>query len=742
VTTLPQHIGPYRPLHRIGAGGMGTVYFAYHPASGAPIAVKVLHPDFASDASYRARFVREVAVLRKVSGPYLIPLTDADTQADVPWLAMPYVPGNTLHGHIMAHGPLRDANVLTFSAAVAHALSCIHAVGVAHRDLKPANVILADDGPRVVDFGIAHHLDATAVTTTSVRTGTPGWMAPEQFTRGVTTPACDVFAWGLLIAYAAAGTHPFGTPTGIDHRIVHATPDLSAVPARLLPLVTAALDKDPERRPSAVRLAEQAAALHGPNGTAVFPTVEYTQLAYSVAEAPTAGLDTSQWDIPAADTDLTRAGSRSEEQSSAPGEQAQHAAHRLPSTAHGRAIPSLPFGVPQPPASGSSRGEPSAESFAWPPPPQIPPADLPGQNTPTWRRRPSGPRPAARRWRTRAASSGLVTALVVGVAIAGSLAYANRSHRNTAAQVPAASPSVTHTVSRPVAAASTSAPTTASPSLTPAATSSPTPSPLKLFGGLRLTLPGAWQQTEVPHEALRFHDGMDSEYGTEFSPLDDATRGGLALEWASGLTAIDGSIDGVSPNLGAFSSRFSIGAAAPSGSDGTANVPDQTVTSASSSQQTTFAGRPAQRWTVHTDVLLDYNHTRTAVHRVWYLPYSHYVLYTYGTLTGAQDNQVDDILASARVTAADMPLDCADAIAYIDAAATGKQSAGDDPSQSCLDIATGLTTDAPLDPGTVQTKTTPECLALIGQFDNPVTVSGDITGYTSARRRCDLPRES
>jgi serine/threonine protein kinase len=299
---LPDRIGPYKPLRRIGAGGMGTVYFAYHPATGAPTAVKALRTDHATDASYRARFTREVTVLRRVSGPYLVPLIDADAHGGLPWLAMPYVPGNTLHQHIETHGPLRGSNLFTFAAAVAHALSCIHMAGVIHRDLKPTNVILAADGPRVVDFGIADHLDATAITATSISLGTPGWMAPEQLTRGITTPACDIFAWGLLIAYAAAGTNPFGTPAAIHHRIIHAEPDLSAVPDRLRPLVAAALEKDPQLRLAATDLAEQATALQGPNGTAIFPTATIED----PAEQPTAILDTSQWDVPEADTDLTR----------------------------------------------------------------------------------------------------------------------------------------------------------------------------------------------------------------------------------------------------------------------------------------------------------------------------------------------------------------------------------------------------------------------------------------------------
>ncbi|MGW6898851.1 protein kinase domain-containing protein [Streptomyces sp. NPDC054919] len=269
---LPDRIGPYRPVRRLGAGGMGTVYFAY-PPGGMPVAVKVLHAEFAADAVHRRRFAREVATLTKISGPYLLELTAADAQADRPWLATPYVAGSTLAEHVQAHGPLTGTSLATFAAATAHALTCIHRAGVAHRDLKPTNVILAADGPRVVDFGIAHHLDATAVTATRMTTGTPGWMAPEQLEHAATTTASDLFAWGLLTAYAATGQHPFGAPIGIEYRIVAAEPELDGVPAQLAALVAAALAKDPAARPPAAELASQAAALNGPAGAAAFPTL-------------------------------------------------------------------------------------------------------------------------------------------------------------------------------------------------------------------------------------------------------------------------------------------------------------------------------------------------------------------------------------------------------------------------------------------------------------------------------------
>ncbi|MCX5345772.1 serine/threonine-protein kinase [Streptomyces atratus] len=269
---LPDRIGPYRPLRRLGAGGMGTVYYA-HPPGGEPLAVKVLHPEFRADPVHRRRFAREVVTLTKISGPYLLELAAADAQADRPWLATPYAAGSTLAEHVEAHGPLTDVSLTTFAAATAHALACIHRAGVAHRDLKPSNVILAADGPRVVDFGIAHHLDATAVTATRTTTGTPGWMAPEQLEHAATGNASDLFAWGILIAYAATGQHPFGAPTGIEYRITTAEPVLDGLPAALRRLVGTALAKDPAARPPAAELATQAAALNGPAGAAAFPTL-------------------------------------------------------------------------------------------------------------------------------------------------------------------------------------------------------------------------------------------------------------------------------------------------------------------------------------------------------------------------------------------------------------------------------------------------------------------------------------
>ncbi|MEV6957551.1 serine/threonine-protein kinase [Streptomyces sp. NPDC051183] len=347
--SLPARIGPYRPVHRIGSGGMGTVYFAYGHRS-QPLAVKILHEDFAHDTEHRKRFAREISTLVKVQGPFLLPLIDADANAGRPWLATPYVPGHTLERYVRAHGPLTGANLLTFATATAHALACIHAAGVAHRDLKPANVILAQDGPRVLDFGIAHHLDATAVTRTRMTTGTPGWMAPEQFTAGRTVTASDVFTWGLLVAYAASGRHAFGTPTGIDHRIVHAQPDLSGIPAGLLTEVTAALSKNPDDRPDAVTLSGILADAHNPQGTLVFPTMAYTRVAGN--PSPVRTLEPSDWSVPVPDTDLSRL---------------FRSPYPRPGKAADPSVPYNPFQAPpEPPRPPGTRKRPGRAAWAIP----------------------------------------------------------------------------------------------------------------------------------------------------------------------------------------------------------------------------------------------------------------------------------------------------------------------------------------------------------------------------------------
>lgn len=260
----PTMVAGYRLAARLGAGGMGKVYLSYTPG-GRPVAVKVIRPEFGEDAEFRRRFAQEVRSAQRVQGLYTAPVIDADAEGAHPWLATAYVPGPSLADAVVAHGALPVETVLLLVAGMAEALQVIHGAGLVHRDLKPSNVLLAADGPRVIDFGIAHAADATSLTGSGVTIGTPAFMAPEQAAGSRVTPATDVFALGQVAAYAAAGLPAFGEGSshGVLYRIVHEEPDVSAVPDRLRELVTRCLAKDPAARPTVaevIRLCQEANA--------------------------------------------------------------------------------------------------------------------------------------------------------------------------------------------------------------------------------------------------------------------------------------------------------------------------------------------------------------------------------------------------------------------------------------------------------------------------------------------------
>ena len=256
----PELIGPYRVRGRLGTGGMGRVYLGLSPG-GRSVAVKVIRADLAQDAEFRARFRREVAVARKVSGLFTAPVIDADVDGPVPWLATAYVPGPSLADAVSEHGPLPAASVLALARGLAEGLSAIHAAGVVHRDLKPANVLLAQDGPRVIDFGISRAVDASALTHTGLVVGSPGFMSPEQAEGREVGPPSDIFSLGAVLAFAATGQGPFGSGStpALVYRVVHSGPQLDLMPTEVRSLAERCLAKDPALRPAAADLLAAAA---------------------------------------------------------------------------------------------------------------------------------------------------------------------------------------------------------------------------------------------------------------------------------------------------------------------------------------------------------------------------------------------------------------------------------------------------------------------------------------------------
>lgn len=246
----PRVIGPFTIRRVLGEGGMGKVYLGRR-RDGVLAAVKVVRAELAGDPEFRARFRQEVAAAGRVRGAYTAALLGADPDAAAPWLATEYVPAPSLREAVARHGPMPADSVRLLGIGLAEALAAIHAAGVVHRDLKPANVLLAHDGPRVIDFGIARAADATTLTRTGAVIGTPGFIAPEQLAHGRVAPPADVFALGGVLLYATTGRAPFGEgdPAALLYRAANVDPDLSGVPPALAPTVAACLQRDPAQRP-------------------------------------------------------------------------------------------------------------------------------------------------------------------------------------------------------------------------------------------------------------------------------------------------------------------------------------------------------------------------------------------------------------------------------------------------------------------------------------------------------------
>ena len=246
----PQTIGPYRLVGQLGQGGMGRVFLGVSPG-GRPVAVKAIRAELAADPEFRARFGREVAAARRVSGVFTAQVVDADVDGPVAWMATAYVPGPSLAEAVDTHGPLPEASLLALAAGLAESLNAIHAAGVVHRDLKPSNVLLAEDGPRVIDFGISRAPESTMLTQAGLVVGSPGFMSPEQAMGTEVGPPSDIFNLGAVLAFAATGEGPFGTGTtaALLYRVVHGTPSLDRVPPTVRPLIERCLAKDPGRAP-------------------------------------------------------------------------------------------------------------------------------------------------------------------------------------------------------------------------------------------------------------------------------------------------------------------------------------------------------------------------------------------------------------------------------------------------------------------------------------------------------------
>ncbi|MFA1544196.1 serine/threonine-protein kinase [Actinomadura monticuli] len=273
---LPEMIGPYRVVARLGAGGMGEVFLGASP-SRRLVAVKVIRPELLDDPKWRVRFRREVTSARSVSGFYTAPVVDADPDADQPWLATQYIRGVSLAKVVREKGPLREKAACQLGAGLAEALIAIHRAGIVHRDLKPSNVLLASDGPRVIDFGIARPLNALPLSRTEIL-GTPAYMSPEQALGDPVHPDSDVFSLGSTLVFAATGAAPFGTDHKVRSRIVHGEPDLSLLPDPMRGLVTRCLVKDPGERPTPEQILVALSTLLDAHYGEEWPPVDVEQL--------------------------------------------------------------------------------------------------------------------------------------------------------------------------------------------------------------------------------------------------------------------------------------------------------------------------------------------------------------------------------------------------------------------------------------------------------------------------------
>jgi serine/threonine protein kinase len=446
----PRMIGRYRLFGRLGSGGMGRVYLGRSPG-GRPVAVKVIHPSLAAEPAFRTRFRREVEAARRVGGFHTAQVVDVDAEADPPWIVSAYVSGPSLQDAVNEHGPLPPASVLTLGAGIAEGLSAVHACGLVHRDLKPGNVLIAADGPRILDFGIAQLVDASTLTASGAVIGTPAYMSPEQASGDDELgPSSDVFSLGAVLAYAATGRSPFAAASiGVAvYRILHEEPDLTGLPDPLRGLVAECLAKAPADRPDVAELIERLAPDTGDEEWLPTPIIEMvTERSLSIPGAASTA--------PAPEPPPAGApqGSKAPQGAEVP---QGGAGPTVPDTASaGTAMPQQAvMNTPQnrPPGRQVAEGSPSAAHT-------VPPVAVRG--------RPGNGGPSRRRWLLPVSASAAVALLVTAGAVTANTTFRSESAANQPA------PAVTTTVTPTTAVTTTVTPTT--PTSTTPTPTKPTP---------------------------------------------------------------------------------------------------------------------------------------------------------------------------------------------------------------------------------------------------------------------------
>ncbi|WP_228542095.1 serine/threonine-protein kinase [Nocardia sp. XZ_19_369] len=394
----PTRIGDYRLLGVLGAGGMGRVYLGRN-AGGRTVAVKVIRPDLVGDNEFRVRFRREVTAARRVGGRFTAQVLDADVDANPPWLATGYVAGFSLTEAVEEYGSFTESPLLVLAHGLAEALVAVHAAGLVHRDLKPSNVLLALDGPKVIDFGIARAIEDSQLTTTGKVIGSPGFMCPEQVTGSPVGPASDVFALGGVLVFAATGHGPFGVGEMVQMlwRVVYEEPELDGVPDRLRPLIAACLTKDPAARPTPERIIADLQALGIPGRGGWLPGPALEEVSRRAVEL--LDLDSGPFDVPEAlgkmDADSARAADTVAQAFLDPN---VRAATSLPGFGQAELAPRSwwqdagePPGAPRPPGQPGSP-QLTAHPTGQTPNPSGQPAHLPGQpaNSPGQAAQPPG----------------------------------------------------------------------------------------------------------------------------------------------------------------------------------------------------------------------------------------------------------------------------------------------------------------------------------------------------------------